>query len=41
MQTENGYTKLAEYLSCLGMGYPLKEELVASLSFDSQSKPSR
>ena len=31
MQTENVYTKLAEHLSCLGMGYPFREELVAIL----------
>jgi hypothetical protein len=31
MRTENVYTKLAEHLSYLGMGYPFREELVAIL----------
>jgi len=31
MQTGNVYTKLAEHLSCLGMGYPFRDELVAIL----------
>jgi hypothetical protein len=31
MQHEKVYVKLAEHLSCLGMGYPFREELVAML----------